>query len=109
MTCTLRKERVTLQEPFVYLWIYKSVGKTFPVFLGKYPLKVVKLKGCKIELGGSKTFKKRHYRICKCRNIANLVNTTVARIIKCQPDCGSNHLLSVNCIKVEKERGSLAC
>ena len=77
--------------------------------MGKYCLKVVKLKGCKIELGGSKTFQKRHYRICKCRNIANLVNTTVARIIKCQPDCGSNHLLSVKSIKVEKERGSLAC
>ena len=51
-------------------------------------------------------------------NIANLVNIRVAGIIKYQPHGGSNHLLSVKSIKIEKEKGgrsyqtvlaSLAC
>ena len=67
--------------------------------------------------GGSKTFQKRHYRNSKCLNIANLVNTRVAEIIKYLPHGGSNHLLSVKSIKIEKKEvlvisavlASLAC
>ena len=106
MTCRLRKARIPLQESFVYIWMYKSGGKTFDVFLGKYRLKVVKVKDCKIKYGVSKTFQKRHYRIRKCLNISNLGNPTVARIVKYQPHGRSNHLLSVKSIKIEKERGS---
>ena len=53
-----------------------------------------------------KHIKKRHYRIRKCLNISNLGNTTVARIVKYQPHGGSNHLLSVKSIEIEKERGA---
>ena len=39
-------------------------------------------------------------------NIANLVNTSVAEIIKYEPHGGSDHLLSVKSIKIEQERGA---
>ena len=86
-------------------------------FLGEYRLKVVKLQDYKIKWGSSKTFQKRHYRNRKCLNIANLVNTRVAEIIKYLPHGGSNHLLSVKSIKIEKKEvpvisavlASLAC
>ena len=73
--------------------------------LGKYCLKVVKLKVCKFKQGASKAFLKKHYRIRKCLNIANLVNTMVAEIIKYHAHWGSNPLLSVKSIKIEKGRG----
>ena len=59
MTCRLRKARIPLQESFVYIWMYKSGGKTFDGFLGKCRLKVVKLKDCKIKYGGLKTYQKK--------------------------------------------------
>ena len=71
--------------------------------MGKYGLKAVKLKDCKIRYGGSKTFQIRHCRNLKCFNIANLVNIMVAEIIKYHPHRGSNHL-SVKSIKIEKQR-----
>ena len=40
-----------------------------------------------------------------CLNFSNLVNTKVAKLIKYQPLRGSNHLLSVENIKIDKERG----
>ena len=39
-------------------------------------------------------------------NIANLVNTQVAEIIKYQPHGVPNHLWSVKRIKKEKEKGA---
>ena len=100
------KARIPLQESFLYIWMYKSGCKTFAVFLGKYRLKTVKLKDCKIKQESSKTFQKRNYRIRKCFNIGNLVNIRVAEIIKYQSHRGSNHLLSVKNIKIEKGKGA---
>ena len=37
--------------------------------------------------------------------MSNLVITKVAKFIKYQPNGGSNHLSSVENIKIEKERG----
>ena len=74
--------------------------------MGKHRLKLVKFKDCKTKQGGSKTFQKRHYRYHKCLNIANLVNTRVTEMIKNQPHGGSNYLLSVKSIKIDKERGA---
>ena len=54
----------------------------------------------------SKAFKRRQYRNRKFLNIANLVYTSVAKTIKYQLHRGSNHLLSVTSIKIEKERGT---
>ena len=68
--------------------------------MGKYRLKV---KRCKIKQGGSKTFQNRHFRNLEYLNIANLVNTRVAEIIKHQPHEVANHLLSVKTMKIEKE------
>ena len=39
-------------------------------------------------------------------NIANLVNIMVDKIIKYQLNRGSNHVLSVKNIKIEKEKGA---
>ena len=72
--------------------------------MGKYRFKVVKVKDCSIKYGRFKTFQKRLSRNCECSNIANLVNTRVAEVIKYQPHGGSNHL-SVKSINIEKERG----
>ena len=54
-----KKQKKLLQGSFVYIWMYKSEGKTLAI-LDKYPLKVVKLKDCKMKQGGSKTCQKRH-------------------------------------------------
>ena len=75
-------------------------------FLGKYCLKVVKLKDCKIKQTGSKTIQTRNERNRECLNIANLLNAKVAKIIKYQPHRGSNYLLSAKRIKTEKEKGA---
>ena len=83
MTWRLRKVREPLKEFFVYIWMHKSGGKQ----------------------GGSKTFQKRYSRNRECFQIPNLLNTKFAKIIKYQPHGGSNHLLSVKSIKIEKERG----
>ena len=56
--------------------------------------------------GGSKTFQKSHERNRKCLNIANLVNTKLAKIIKYQSHGGSNDLLSAKRIKIEEEKGA---
>ena len=40
-----------------------------------------------------------------CLNISDVVNTKVAKFIIYQSHCGSNHFLSVESIKIEKERG----
>ena len=40
-----------------------------------------------------------------CLNISDVVNTKVAKFIIYQSHCGSNHFLSVESIKTEKERG----
>ena len=37
-------------------------------------------------------------------NISNLVNIKVAKFVKYEPHGGSNHLLYVESIKIEKER-----
>ena len=73
---------------------------------GKKSIKVLKLKDFKIKEKGSKTFQKRPHQYLKCLNIANLLNTNVAKIIKHQLHWGSNHLLSVKSIKINKEKGS---
>ena len=49
MTCGLRKARIPLQESCVYILMYKSAGNIFAVFLGKYRVKAVKVKDCKIK------------------------------------------------------------
>ena len=49
MTCRLPKAKKLLQGSFVYLWMYKSKGKTFAVLGGKYRFKVVKVKDFKIK------------------------------------------------------------
>ena len=64
------------------------------------------------QLGWFQKIFKRHYQNLEHFNIANLVNTRIAKIIKYQPHEGSNHLLSAKSIKREKEKGvlaSLAC
>ena len=40
-----------------------------------------------------------------CLNISNVVNTKFAKFIKYQSHGGSNHLLYMESIKIEKERG----
>ena len=56
--------------------------------MGKYRFKEVKSKDCKIKKTGSKTFEKRLVQIRECLDIANLVNSKAAKIIKYQPHGG---------------------
>ena len=58
------------------------------------------------QIGSLKNISKKNYRNLKCLNIANLVNIRVAKIIKYQPNKGSNHVLSVKSIEIEKEKGA---
>ena len=62
------------------------------MFLGKYGLKVVKVKECDIKQEGSKTFQKRLVQNSECLKIAKLVNTKVVKVIKYQPKWVSYHL-----------------
>ena len=80
-----------------------SSGVKYWLFLGKYRLKVIQLKGRKIKYGGFKTFQKRYQRNRECLNISNLVITEVAENTKYQSHGGSNFLLSVKSIRLEKE------
>ena len=48
-----------------------------------------------MKQGDSKTFKKRHQGNRECVNIANLVKTKVAKLVKQQLRRGKNHLLAV--------------
>ena len=72
--------------------------------MGKYLLKLVKFKITKSNRGVPKHFEK-HTVKTKHLNIANSVNTRVAKIIKYQSHGGSKYLLSIKSIKIEKERG----
>ena len=72
------------------------------LFYSKYRIKVGKLKCFKIKKGGSKMFQKGHSRILRCLNISNSVITKVVKFIKYKPNGGSNHLSSVESIKIEK-------
>ena len=104
MTRRLQKAKKLFQGSFVYIEMYQS-GVNLCLFLDKYRFKVVKLKDCKVKYIGTKTFQgRRHYRNRKSFNIANLVNTRVAGIIKYQLHARSNHLLSVKRIKINKEK-----
>ena len=111
LTCTFtwhvgyKKQENHCKSTFLTHWCSSQRVK-YSGFFGKYCLKLVKSKDCKIKQGGSKRFQKRHYRHHKCLNIANLVNTRVSEIIKYQPHGGWNHLLSVKNIKIEKVGGA---
>ena len=66
------------------LFTYECInqGVKHWLFLGKYCLKVVKVKDYKIKEGGSITFQNRHKGNCECLNISNLVNTKVSKFGK---------------------------
>ena len=107
MTCRLRKARKPLQESFVYIWMFNQ-GVKHRLFLGKYRLKVVKLKDSKAntEIPKFQNITKRYQENRERFKNPNLVITKVAKIIKCQPHRESNRLLSVKSIKKEKEKGA---
>ena len=105
MTCRLQKAKELLQGSFAY-YACINQGVKHWLFLGKYHLKLAKVKNCKVKQGGSKTFQKRHQRNHECLNLTNLVNTRVAEMIRYQSHGESNCLLSVKSIKIEKERGA---
>ena len=61
-----------------------------------------------IQIGRFQNVSKETLRKSEYLNISNLKSTKVAKIIKYQPHRGSNHLLSVKSIKIEKKKGSLS-
>ena len=78
---TYQKQKNYYKGP---LFSYECInqGVKHWLFLGKYRLKVVKVKDYKIKEGGSITFQNRHKGNCECLNIANLVNTKVSKFSK---------------------------
>ena len=54
-------------------------------------------------MGGSEKFQKWHSTKVGCLDILNVINIKVAEFIKQQPHGGSDHLLPVKSVEIEKE------
>ena len=107
MTCKPRKARKPLQESFLYIWMCKSRVKHSFIF-GQISPQSSKIKRLQNQIGRFQNISKRHYQNRRRLNIAKLVNTKVAKIMKYQPHGGSNHSSYPKSNQIEKERCCLS-